>query len=60
MTQYYCAIFHFAHGLQQVNMLSDTHAACVVTALAMFKKGIELLLDQRVERMKTTIGTKIS
>jgi len=38
MTQQYCAIFHFVHGLQQINMLSDTDAACVVNTVAMSKK----------------------
>jgi hypothetical protein len=38
MTQQYCAIFLFVHGLQQINMLSDTEAACVANAVAMCLK----------------------
>jgi hypothetical protein len=34
MTQY-CAIFHFAGGLQEVNLLSDTSVASVVIVLAL-------------------------
>jgi hypothetical protein len=39
MTEYYCTIFHFACGLWQVNLLSNTDAASVVIVLAVFKKG---------------------
>jgi hypothetical protein len=38
MTQYYCATFRFACGLQQVDMLSDTDAVCVTTGLAVCLK----------------------
>jgi hypothetical protein len=38
MTQQYCAIFHCVHGLQQINMLSDTDTACVANAVAMCLK----------------------
>jgi hypothetical protein len=35
ITEQYCAIFHFVHGLQQINMLSDTGAACVANTADM-------------------------
>jgi hypothetical protein len=38
MTLHYCAIFHFVHELQQINMLSDTDAACVASAVAICLK----------------------
>ena len=37
-TQYYCALFHFPH-VMQVNMLSDTDAACVAIVLALCLKS---------------------
>jgi hypothetical protein len=60
MTQQYCAIFHFVHGLQQINMLSNTDAACVANAVAMcLKKEKENSpLDQRMAETKTTIHTQ--
>jgi hypothetical protein len=30
MTQYYCAVFNFACGLQQVNLLSDTNTSVII------------------------------
>jgi hypothetical protein len=39
MTQQYCAIFHFVHELQQINMLIDIDAACVANAVAMCLGG---------------------
>jgi len=36
MTEYCCAVFHFACGLRQVNLLSDTDAASVVIVLALY------------------------
>jgi hypothetical protein len=35
MTQYYCALFHFARGLRGVNTLSGSEAACVANVLAL-------------------------
>jgi hypothetical protein len=42
MTQYYCAIFHFAHDLRQVNTLNDTDAAFVAIA---FSLCLNMLID---------------
>jgi hypothetical protein len=36
--QYYCTIFYFAHGFEEVNKLCDTEAACVNIALALCLK----------------------
>jgi len=60
MTQQYCAIFHFVHGLQQINMLSDTDAACVANALAtcLKKENENSPLDQRMAETKTTAYTQ--
>jgi len=38
MTQYYCAIFHFAHDLRQGNTLNDTDAAFVAIAFSLCLK----------------------
>jgi hypothetical protein len=35
MTQYYCAIFHFAGDLRQVNTLNDTDAAFVAIVFSL-------------------------
>jgi len=35
VTQYCCAIFHFAHDLRQVNTLNDTDAAFFVIAFSL-------------------------
>jgi hypothetical protein len=37
-TQYYCVIIHFALGSGGENMFSDTDAACVAIALALYLK----------------------
>jgi len=56
MTQQYCAIFHFVHGLQQINMLSDTNAACVANAVAMClykkKKKIKKIKKKKKKKKK--------
>jgi hypothetical protein len=58
MTQYYCAIFHFAHRSRQVNTHSDPGGTCVATVSAVFKKGKESLLDHRMVQMRTTTHIK--
>ena len=35
MTQYYCAVFHFARDLRQVNTLNDTDAAFVAITFSL-------------------------
>jgi len=36
--QYYCVVLNLACGLQRVNMVRDTVATCVATALALCLK----------------------
>jgi hypothetical protein len=38
MTRYYCAVFYFARGSERENILSDTDAAFVATALILCLK----------------------
>lgn len=41
MTRYYCAVFYFARGSERENILSDTDAAFVATALILCLKKIK-------------------
>ena len=38
-TRYYCAVFHFAHGSERVNILNGTDVACVATVLILCWKN---------------------
>jgi hypothetical protein len=61
-TQYHCAIFNYARGLQSVNMLRDTDAVCVAiaSALCVWKKEQIRPLDQGMVQAKTTTHTQKS